>query len=67
MISAVKLLGQSQTTAAGGTTKFEPFSPKLLNTKKVSSLVYKKLVKRKGSTAVNCQRNGLKIATIQIT
>jgi len=48
MISAVKLLGQSKTTAAGGTTKFEPFSTKLLNTKKVSSLGYKKLVKKEG-------------------
>jgi len=59
MISAVKLLGQSQTTAAGGTTKFEPFSTKLLNTKKVSSLVYKKLVKRKGSTLINSQKKWL--------
>jgi len=52
-------LGKAKQQQPGGTAKLEPFITKLLNAKKVSSLVYMKVVKRKSSTPINSQSKWL--------
>ena len=56
LISAVKALGNSSLKQANDNNQeYEPFSTKLLKSKKVSSLVYKSLVSNNGEAPRNSQ------------